>query len=159
MADWIGSSRTNYFHVKDAQAFKEAMSALDVEVWDNAEDATLFGLGCGEWSDGSWPSYDVEEEVDFDFIDKVWPHLADGEVAVFETIGAEKLRYLTGHATAVDHTGARVDIDIRDIYELAKRQLNATHITCARGSKYDRENPYLPGVRLVRHERTNGRHR
>jgi len=129
MADWHGSSRTNYFHVKDAQAFREAMSKFDVEVWDDKEDPALFGLGCGDDSNGDWPSYDIESDDDFEFVDKVWPHLADGEVAVFQTIGAEKLRYLSGYSIAVNHTGERVSVGLGDIYELAKRTFNVEHVS------------------------------
>ncbi|MHB8742801.1 MAG: hypothetical protein ACYC9L_06700 [Sulfuricaulis sp.] len=121
MADWYGSSRSNYFHVKDADVFRKAMANFDVEVWDNKEDPALFGLGCGECSDGMWPSWDCDTDEEFDFIDKVWPHLADGEVAVFQTIGSERMRYLTGFATAVNHTGERVDVSIEDIYEKAEQ--------------------------------------
>jgi len=129
MADWIGSSRTNYFRVKDPEAFETAMAHLDVEVWNNKDDPRLFGIGCGKDSNGDWPSCDVETDEDFDFVEKVWPHLAEGEVAVFQTIGSEKLCYLTGHATAVNHQGKRIDLDIGDIYERAKRRFEVAQIT------------------------------
>lgn len=128
MANWYGSSRTNYFRVKDADAFRRAMEQFEVDVWNKEGDATLFGLGANT-EDGGWPSYDMETDEDFDFADKVSPHLAEGEICVMQTIGAEKLRYLSGFATAINHLGERVDVSIRDIYQLAKDKFKVEHIT------------------------------
>lgn len=36
-------------------------------------------------------------------------------------VGAEKLRYLTGAATAVDHRGRVVEVTLSDVYRKAAR--------------------------------------
>lgn len=119
MANWCGESRSNYFRVKDAEAFKAAMSAFDVKVWDKDD---FFALGAGRCSDGDWPSYDAEADEDFDFADIVSKHLADGEIAVFMTIGAEKIRYLTGYAVAFNNKGERESLSLDRIYDFVEQR-------------------------------------
>lgn len=122
MATWCGAARTNYFRVKDDDAFRAEMDKFGgVEVWTQPDDPKLFGLG---FEEGFWPSayYDFEnnDATDVDFVDIVGSHLEPGQVAVFQTAGAEKLRYITGYAVAVNHEGKTVEIDIDGIYQAAK---------------------------------------
>lgn len=120
MADWTGVSRTNYFQVKDVAAFIEEMERYPVDLLESeqSDGSTHYGLGA-ESNEGSWPiTDDNDEEVDFPSI--VASHLADGEVAVFVSAGFEKLRYVTGHARAIDNTGQSVHVSIDDIYAKAK---------------------------------------
>ncbi len=42
-----------------------------------------------------------EKCEDFDLVEELAQHLADGEIAVLVEAGAEKLRYITGDAVAV----------------------------------------------------------
>ena len=131
MANYYGSCRTNYFKVKDEEAFKAAIESLpDVECHrsDGAIDAEHAGLYCilGNNDDGGgWPSYQYDKEMDdyveFDLIDEVYSHLADGEVAIFMEVGAEKLRFLVGYAEAVNNMGEREKVSLLDIYDKAKR--------------------------------------
>lgn len=118
MANWYGTSRTNYFRVKDFEAFKAWVANLDVEIV--TDDDGLVGLLCG--NDGCWPSWYYDEQsdvdVDIDFTYELSKHLAEGEVAVLVTAGAEKHRYVTGHAAAVNHKGEELCININDIYDL-----------------------------------------
>jgi hypothetical protein len=66
------------------------------------------GVHPGDFSEnGGWPSTiwddaldDASEGAEFDVYDFVAGHLADGEVAILMSCGAEKLRYLTGAAEA-----------------------------------------------------------
>lgn len=127
--NWIGSARTNYFRVKDFAAFAAAMAPFDVRVLKREENPPSFGL-TATTDGGDWPSFDEEGE-DIDFIEVVRAHLQDGEIAVFMTIGAEGMRYLAGHACAVNSAGERVDVDIDDIYEAAKLKFGAMDITRA----------------------------
>ena len=73
-----------------------------------------------------WPSsryiFDEEsgEEIDdeeFDIIDAVADHLLDGEVAVFQEVGAEKLRYVSGWSIAINSEGERLSVDLDEIYQ------------------------------------------
>jgi hypothetical protein len=132
--DWIGSARTNYFRVKDAAAFVAAMEPFDVCVLKREEDPLFFGLAATT-DGGDWPSFDEEDE-DLDFVETVRVHLQDGEVAVFMTVGAEGMRYLTGYAIAVNSVGERVDVDIDDIYEAAKLKFGVSNISDITRAEY-----------------------
>jgi len=124
MAQWIGHARTNYFGVKDEAAFRAAFVTVEVEIVEiRGMDGMRFAL-LGNDEYGGFPSMryvdDEDELVDIDVTGMLIEHLADGEVAVLQEVGAEKLRYLTGAAWAVNNKGERVDVSIDDIYELAK---------------------------------------
>jgi hypothetical protein len=132
MADWNGSARSNYFKVKDIIAFTKALEGLDVEIHagDNGR-VCLLAMG----DHGSWPSgrfdADTDEYLDVDVVDLVAGHLAPGEVAVLQEVGAEKLRYLTGWAIAINSDGERVEVSIEDIYGKAVAAFGVTEITQA----------------------------
>ncbi len=119
MANWYGLSRTNYFKVRDEQAFRAwADTVPEVEMIDDGKGR--FGFYTN--SDGNWPSgrlnetgSDVEE---FDFVEELTDHLPEGEVAILITVGHEKARYGTGYAIAVRHDGEILDVNIGDIYAL-----------------------------------------
>lgn len=125
MANWYGASRTNYFKVKDAEVFKTFIAQFgSVDLWEivQADETVVYGLG--DNGEGYWPSEipDDGSGEEIDFIGAVSEHLADGEVAVFMSSGAEKLRYVTGDAVAIRNDGERLQISIDDIYDLAKRE-------------------------------------
>lgn len=76
---------------------------------------------CGEgWPGYCWYHHDEsDEEVyveDFDIVAETARHLAEGEVAVFQEVGAEKARYVTRWAAAVNHLGQKISVTIDDIY-------------------------------------------
>ena len=124
MANYYCSCRTNYFEVKDPDAFKEAMGRFPVEVLFTPADPVYktpdyYGL-LGEDLDGSgWPSYDGEDE-NFDFYDYVAGFLADDSVAIFIEAGAEKLRYIQGIALAINNKKECESVWLNDIYEKAE---------------------------------------
>jgi hypothetical protein len=100
MANWTGSARSNYFRVKDEH--------------------------------GGWPNWIPaetidEEDVEVDVAEIVAGHLAAGEVAILIEVGAEKLRYLTGIAVAVNDRNEQRCIDLEDIYEVAKELGDKRH--------------------------------
>jgi hypothetical protein len=125
VSNWNGTSRSNYFRVKDVPAFKEWAESLDIQVFDNAE-PDLFGISPSEYSDdGSWPTFRFGgEDTDDEYVDieqELKAHLADGEVCVLISAGAEKLRYVTGSASAFDNTDRpHVHLHLSQIYQLAK---------------------------------------
>ena len=128
MADWYGAARSNYFKVRDLDAFRKAFEGIDVKIVGSAADDSVAedGLVCllGDDQYGGWPSWICDEETDedreVDVVQIVAGHLADGEVAVFMQSGAEKLRYITGYAVATNNKGETRVIDIDMIYDLAK---------------------------------------
>lgn len=129
MADWYGHARSNYFRVKDADKFKAAIEALNagISIWEQQpepgpDEPTLFALGVTDGDKGNWPTlrYDEsDQEHEVDVVGLVSEHLDPGYVAVFMECGAEKLRYLTGFAVAVNSKGERREVSIHDIYAKA----------------------------------------
>jgi len=122
MANWYGSSRSNYFRVKDCDAFLQWVEKRGLGFFKNGEDAALFAIHSGDSTDaGSWPSYDLEADTEIDLVAELAQHLPKGEVAVLMEIGAEKLRYLTGIAIAVNHKGRAAVVSLDDVYRKAAR--------------------------------------
>lgn len=131
MADWSGSARTNYFRVNDLKAFEASLapfSNLHIQPENDPKPAGQPQRVCVLETDGyGWPSthYDEEtdEDIEVDLAALIAEHLIDGEVAVLMETGAEKLRYLTGMAVAVNAAGETRTVSLEDIYDLAA-QLN-----------------------------------
>lgn len=124
MADWHGGARSNYFKVKDEETFKTwTRSVCDLGYW---EKGGLFAI-YSEDEFGGWPSCrymdERDEYEDIDLVEELAEHLIDGEVAVLMEAGAEKLRYISGYAVAVNNTGKRISVSLNDIYELACKEL------------------------------------
>jgi len=124
MANFYGTSRTNYFRVNDLIAFTAWASALDAEI-ARKPDGRVALLATSD--EGTFPTLrytENDEYEEIDFIQELSAYLEPGEVAVLLEIGAEKLRYLHGHAVAIDSTGKRVDISIDDIYAKAAAEFH-----------------------------------
>lgn len=123
MANYTASARTNYFLVKDLDAFKEALSPFEVQVHGRSEDDRVCILG-EDPDGGAWPTHlyneDADDYEDVDFPGLVAEHLADDEVAIFMEAGAEKLRYVVGQAIAINNKGEIRTIDLTRIYDLAR---------------------------------------
>ena len=69
-------------------------------------------------------------EYDFDdFLEDLTKHLEENEVAIMIECGAEKLRYITGVAYAINSKGETSTINLNDIYEEAN--LLGNNITAA----------------------------
>jgi hypothetical protein len=120
MADWYGSARSNYFKVEDEAGFEEFLKTLPDVTFQRAEGGLFALFSDNEY--GGWPAYIwiQDDAQDFDLISAVAPWLAEDSVAVFMEVGAEKLRYLTGWAVAVNKKGQQVMVSIDDIYDKAK---------------------------------------
>lgn len=123
MANWIGSARTNYFRVKDVEAFKTWAAAASLVVF---EEDGRFGV-YSEDEYGGWPEIVFDDDAtdahrDFDIVYELAQHVVEGEIVVCLEAGAEKLRYITGKAIAFKAAadGAdKISITLDDIYELA----------------------------------------
>ena len=121
MANYCSSARTNYFRVKDVDAFnawaKEYEDNYRVEVVDKED--TFAILFDGE--SGIPNSREVDGDYDdIDFMDELSNHRADDEVAILHESGAEKLRYINGFAIAINNKAERRVISLDDIYVHAK---------------------------------------
>jgi hypothetical protein len=127
MANWNGSARSNYVRIKDREMFMNwAQSLYEIEV---VEREGAFAL-LATVEDVGWPSFrsrEGQEDVDDEAIDlaaEMADHLAPGEVCIFQQVGAEKLRYLSGSALAVNSAGETLQISIDDIYALVRGRWN-----------------------------------
>jgi hypothetical protein len=123
MANWYGTARTNYFAVKDREAFNAWVDGFNGGVGIFTEkrgEEILVGLYSD--NDGYWPSMRDTEEglVDVDFEAELAAHLADGEVAIQMSAGAEKLAYISGQAVAFNNKGERREVWLNEIDALAR---------------------------------------
>src|ERR1035437_788409 len=109
MATWCGSSRSNYFRVKDEQKFRAWAEQLGVEVWEGSGPGELGRFAIASEDGNGWPSVryaDVDAGTDdVDLVAELATHLVEGSVAILMETGAEKRRYLTGWAQAVNCRG------------------------------------------------------
>jgi hypothetical protein len=124
MANFYGQARSNYFAVKDADAFLEEMKKYPVEIITEEKDGvTLYGFLDAD-SDGAgdvFSYYDEElgEGVDVDWQRIFMKHLADDYVAIIVSVGTEKYRYFSGGADAYNNKGQMAGVSIEDIYKVA----------------------------------------
>jgi hypothetical protein len=121
MANWYGSSRSNYFCVKDRESFLQWAEKRGLGVFKSESNPEHFAIHSGDSDSGSWPSYELEADAEIDLVTELAVHLPKGQVAVLMEIGAEKLRYLTGVAIAVNHKGRAVVVSLDDVYRKAAR--------------------------------------
>jgi len=129
MANYVSKVRSNYFRVKDAQAFREFISGLGLKPVSKClnndgeetevEGEELYGF-LDEDGEVGIPNYDPETEKDIDFPSALAKHLVDGEVAVILEVGNEKYRYLVGYALAVSSSGAIESVALNEIYDKAR---------------------------------------
>lgn len=120
MADYVGYARSNHFRVRDEVSFLYWVGTLPGVVTRREDgNAERFALLAEDGDDGGWPNWrhDYGEEEEIDLHAELAGHLAEGEVAVLEEVGAEKLRYLVGYAVAVNHRGEKLAVSLDDIYE------------------------------------------
>jgi len=114
MANYYAYARTNYFNVNDDAAFKAALSEIPGIEFEKGSQGWVISAT----DDGGWPCWD-ENDCEIDLPALVAEHLAAEEVAVFQEVGHERLRYLTGYAEAINHRGERASVGLEDIYRLA----------------------------------------
>ena len=131
MANYTATARSNYFAVKDAEAFKNWCATRDLGVWQGSDDnAARFAIAPGAQSDcGGWPEHmDDNDEPADDLCASLVQHLKYGEVAMLFEIDHEKLRYLVGAATPVHSSGRRIDLTLAEIYTRARDAFGETAV-------------------------------
>lgn len=128
MANYYASARSNYFRVKDIDAFEKWVESVPgLGIFTKEKDGeTLYAI----YDDGpdacGWPSYDYEDDTEIDLTAELAAHLVDGDVAVLIEVGAEKLRYLVGQAVAVRSDGEVIHLNLNTIYQTVKDQWGVT---------------------------------
>ncbi|MHB1952180.1 MAG: hypothetical protein ACYCOU_00405 [Sulfobacillus sp.] len=137
MANYVAMARTNYFKVKDVEAFEKFVETLDdaETITDEVDGETLYGIIFDEQGIPSSRQYvnDIGEEVeeeDIDFPALLAEHLVDGWVAELREVGFEKTRYLIGLAILVNSKGQRWEVHLEQIHEKIK-DLGEHHTDCA----------------------------
>ena len=120
MSDWYGKARSNYFRVKDELKFTKWLGSMEESPGELNVDKDKEGRLCIICSTffGGWPQFDSDGEP-IDFAALLAPHLEENSIAVLQEIGAEKMRYLTGTAVALNAKGVTREVSICDIYKLA----------------------------------------
>ena len=134
MANYYATARTNYFAVKDVDAFKKELKNYSVDVIEDVKDGvTLYGFI--DDNDGGFPSEywddSLEDDRTINWEDFFNRHLADDSVAVMVEVGAEKHRYLNGYAVAYNNKGETAEISLDEIYVKAESLLLGKNITRA----------------------------
>lgn len=126
MANWYGAARSNYVLIKDLKALQEALDPWPIGIYkkhkDDSDNNVLVCFLSEDQDSGGWPftAWDEDDnEVEFDAAELIAPHLVEGQVLVMMEAGAEKLRYVTGHAIAINHEGKYVTVNLDDIYAKA----------------------------------------
>jgi len=122
MANYYGQTRSNYFRVRSASAFRRFCRSYGLTVFNNTERGKqrCFGFLADEPiptgrsnAKGDW--------IESDFLAELAKHLVRGEVAVVMEVGSEKMRYLIGYAGAVNWQGKRIEVSLTEIYRRAKQ--------------------------------------
>lgn len=130
MANYECVTRSNYFRVKDPEAFRKFMSRVygsnKVNLWEqkDKEDRLVFGFGLfggigGYASEETADDDDLEEYTDYDlFLDGLQQHVAADDAVIIVEGGNETLRYIIGSAVVV----TRNAIEYFDVTNLATKR-------------------------------------
>ncbi len=128
MANYYATTRSNYFRVKDTNAFEEWCSDRSLEHWNKEIDGETYHAVSANTGDcAGWPSSAIEEieegvedAVEIDFAAELADHLDPRDVAIIMEVGNEKLRYLCGYATAIRSDGQTRHVSLQQIYDQAR---------------------------------------
>lgn len=105
MANFIGTARTNYFKVTDeakySELFEKLISETGIEDFTKIKDGTIYH-GFGSFSSVDFCVSEQECDYNFDmFLEQLQPILPDGEAFIYQEVGHEKLRYVSGDSIIV----------------------------------------------------------
>lgn len=117
--------RSNYFAVRDADVFLAFCERHDLEpITEDGEAArygflspreVMFSPDVGDDFDGEPEEGDGES----DWLHELAKHIAGDDVAIVMQIGSDKMRFLAGHAWAVNGQGQTQEVDLDEIYNRA----------------------------------------
>lgn len=115
MANYCCTTRTNYFHVKDEDSFRNLMSRVygcedSVELWEEKDEngKTVFGFGVYGGISGLRDTDidDIDDDSSYDdFIDRLQESVAEDDAIIILEAGSEKMRYIVGSATIITSSG------------------------------------------------------
>lgn len=124
MANCECTVRTNYFHVKDEEAFRKLVEGIvsDDRIWlfeeNDPEGEKLFGFGSYSSLRGiRKDSAEDDDEYDKEKVlyQKLQSCVAEDDAVIILTSGNEELRYVTGDAVCITHD----KIEYLDLIRLA----------------------------------------
>ncbi len=138
MANYSCTIRTNYFHVKDPEKFRELMSRVcgsenPIDLWEDkdSDGSPVFGFGvygsisglCSTQPIDGDEDADIDEDDDEDasyddFLKALQEYIADGDAVIILESGHENMKYVIGLATVVTSTSC----EYIDITTLAEKQ-------------------------------------
>jgi len=126
MANYYATIRTNYFAVKDEDAFRALMDKVygedEIKIFEHPQEdgSVLFGFGCfGGISGLAGDEGDDDDGSALDcFYDELQKLIKDDDAIIITEIGSEKLRYLVAVSTVITQT----EICIIDLNTLSVRQ-------------------------------------
>ena len=130
MANYQCAVRTNYFHVKDPELFRQFMARVygaegSVELWEEKDvnDQPVFAFGSyggigGLRNAAEDVSAEADETAYDEFICGLQQHVRPDDAVIILESGREKLRYLVGSAQIITCDG----YDQMDISKLARHQ-------------------------------------
>jgi len=123
MSTYYGSCLSNFFKVKDLEKFEEWISKFpELETFGGE---TKEHIAFGSTQSGI-PDYmmseDGEDSTEVEFITELSKHLREGEVAIVQEIGNEKLLYFRGFSVVIDWQGNSKYFSISDAYEWANEK-------------------------------------
>ena len=118
MSTYYGCCVSNFFKVKDLEKFEEWISKFpELETFGGeTKEYVAFGsmnTGIPEYM----PTDDDEGSIQVEFIIDLYKHLQEGEVAIVQEVGSEKLKCLIGFSVAIDWQGNTKYFSISDVYE------------------------------------------
>lgn len=123
MANYYARARSNYFRVKDKDAFMNDVDRImsGVTVDEEETDGKKYYVFLFEESEQGIPWWYYDEEfngVEIDWRAFFAKHLEEDSVAVLMEAGAEKLCYVSGYAYAYNAKGEELVVSLQDIYDL-----------------------------------------
>jgi hypothetical protein len=123
MANYYASCLSNFFKVKDLEKFKNWISKFDSLETFSKKNEEYIAFGSTE---SGIPDYmmseDGEDSTEVEFITELSKHLSEGEVAIVQEIGNEKLRYFVGFSVVIDWQGNAKYFDISDAFVWANKK-------------------------------------
>jgi hypothetical protein len=126
VANYYARARSNRFRVKSPGEFEDWVNNLPNVVFEREQQENMYVIYVNCPDGGGWPCSrwleDSEEEEDIDLERELGGFLFEGQVAILEEVGHEKLRYLHGSSVAVNHLGETVSINLNDIFQKVAEQ-------------------------------------
>jgi hypothetical protein len=131
MATYGETARSNYFAVKDPEAWKTFCERWGVA---DIDEKGLYGFvssdGITSWQTKIDANGDEVDDEDADFDSELEAQLVDGEVCVIQAVGNEAHCYVIGYAKAISPGRDMIYFDLQQIYDMVEEQWGVTPTGC-----------------------------